>query len=313
MFKMTGAGALTTVCFFSSGSADGGFPVAPLVQGSDGNYYGTSTQGGIKNHGAIFKMTPKGVFSVLYSFSADDFSDGAQPRGGLIQSYLDGNFYGTTAFGGSPAGAAVGTVFKVTPGGTLTTLHSFGDYPGDGSNPYDGLVQGSDGNLYGATLSGGSQAAQCNCGTLFRIAPDGSYKMLYSFTNTADGRNPFGALTQATDGNFYGATEAGGNVNAKCVGDGFLTCGTVFTFSMGLDPFVIAVPASGKVGKAVKILGNHLTGTTAINFNGTPQLAFTVVSSTEIKTKVPAGATSGFVTVTTPSRTLSSNVPFQVP
>ncbi len=311
-FKITLAGAgFATVHNFAGGSTDGSFPVAPLVQGSDGNFYGTTLQGGVNpGAGTVFKMTPAGVVAVLYSFAVTDFSDGAQPHGGLVQG-LDGNFYGTTSEGGSPSGGG-GTVFQITPVGTLKTLHAFSGYPGDGAVPYDGLVQGTDGNFYGTTFNGGSQAAACNCGTIFRVAPDGTYTMLYSFTQSPVGRNPVGGLLQGTDGNFYGTTVAGGsNTNSLCVFDSTQTCGTVYSVSVGLGPFVTTLPTSGKVGKAVIILGNNLTGATAVSFNGTPA-AFIVKSSTEITTKVPAGATTGTVQVTTPSGTLLSNVPFRV-
>jgi uncharacterized repeat protein (TIGR03803 family) len=136
-------------------------------------------------------------------------------------------------------------------------------------------------------------------------APPGStLTTLYSFcpvTPCTDGTGPLAGLMQATDGNFYGTTDGGG-----AYGDG-----TVFSLSVGLGPFVKTVPTSGKVGTAVTILGNNLTGTTSVTFNGTAA-AFTVVSSTEITTAVPKGATTGEVQVTTASGTLSSNVPFRV-
>jgi uncharacterized repeat protein (TIGR03803 family) len=127
---------------------------------------------------------------------------------------------------------------------------------------------------------------------------------LYSFcsqTNCTDGEFPFGGLLQATNGDFYGTT-AGGGAN----GDG-----TVSSLSVGLVPFVETLPTSGKVGTAVKILGSKLTGTTSVSFNGTAA-TFTVVSATEISTSVPARATTGAVSVTTPSGTLNSNVTFRV-
>lgn len=250
VFKITAAGALATVHNFAGGGADGAFPVAPLVQGTDGNFYGTSLQGGTNSGaGTVFKMTPAGVVAVLHSFAVGgDFSDGGQPRGGLVQG-LDGNFYGTTSLGGSPGGGG-GTIFQITPAGVFTKLHTFAGYPGDGAVPYDGLVLGSDGNFYGTTFNGGSLAAACNCGAIFRISPGGTFTMLYSFTNTTDGRNPFGGVVQATDGNFYGATVAGGsNTNAKCVYDATHTCGTVFSLSVGLGPFVTTLPTLRQGGE----------------------------------------------------------------
>jgi len=106
---------------------------------------------------------------------------------------------------------------------------------------------------------------------------------------------------QHTNGNLYGTTDDGG-------ANGY---GTVFRLSAGLGPFVVTLPTSATVGAAVKILGTNLTGATRVRFNGTAA-AFTVASSSEITTTVPAGATTGTVEVVTPSGTLSSNAPFRV-
>jgi len=313
-FKITAAGGLTTLYNLgSNGLGDGLYPFAPLVQGSDGSFYGATEFGGTNlcNCGTVFKVTPAGKEKVLYSFGAGGgFSDGAQPLGALIQG-LDGNFYGTTSSSGCAAGCG-GTVFKITPLGVLTTLHAFTCYPGDGCSPQAGLAVGSDGNLYGTTFQGGSQAAACNCGTIFQIAPDGTYQSLYSFTNGTDGRNPWGGLFQATDGAFYGTTIAGGSgVSSSCNYDGTQTCGTVFSLSLGLGPFVIDLPSAAVVGTTVKILGTNLMGATAVSFNGTPAV-IVGASKTLITTSVPAGATSGYVTVTTTGGTLTSNLPFRV-
>jgi uncharacterized repeat protein (TIGR03803 family) len=118
----------------------------------------------------------------------------------------------------------------------------------------------------------------------------------------ADGKSPSTSLVQGTNGDLYGTTS----------GDGANGDGTVFTLSAGLGPFVEIVPSSGNVGAAVEILGTNLTGATNVTFNGTTTV-FTVISSSEISTSVPVGATTGAVQVVTPSGVLSSNVPFQVP
>ena len=315
-FKMSAAGKLKTLYNFTGqlGTGDGYVPTAPLLQASDGNFYGTTSDGGgsFCNCGTVFQMIPAGKVKVLYSFgSSGDYSQGASPYGGLVEG-LDGNLYGTTTIGGSPSGGP-GTIFKITKGGVLTTVHSFAGYAGDGAGPGSNLIVGSDGNIYGTTVNGGSGAAACNCGTIFRLNSDGTVTLLYSFTNKADGALPFGGIMQATDGSFYGATTVGGsNTSTLCAYDSTHTCGVVYGLSIGLAPFVKALPASGKVGKAVKILGSSLTGASAVSFNGTPA-AFAVASATEIKTKVPAGATTGYITVTTPGGGLQSNVPFRVP
>ena len=180
------------------GPTDPQAPVAPLVQGRDGNFYGTTPQGGASNAGAVFQVTPAGVLTLLYSFTGA--GDGAYPYAGLIQG-TDGNFYGTTSQGG---GANAGTVFQVTPVGTLTVLYSFAGT--DGAYPYGGLIQGTDSSFYGTTSQGGASGA----GTIFQLSPLGTLSVLYSFTGSTDGAYPYAGLIQGSDGNFYGTTLQGG-------------------------------------------------------------------------------------------------------
>jgi uncharacterized repeat protein (TIGR03803 family) len=203
-------GGLTTLHSFNS--ADGAFPQSNLVQAPSGTFYGTARQGGISgSNGVVFKITPAGAYTALHSF---DGSDGAYPSSGLVRG-SDGNFYGTTQLGGTGTycgvGTECGTVFKITPAGTLTTLHSFNGT--DGTNPVSALVQGS-GGFYGTTQSGGNLSCDhpYGCGTVFRITPAGTLSTLHKFHNT-DGSFPAGALTLASDGNFYGTTGNGGSLN----------------------------------------------------------------------------------------------------
>ena len=234
VFKITPSGTLSTLYRFCSqlNCADGANPGAGLVQASDGNFYGTTVYGGANGYGTVFKITPSGMLSTLYNFcSQTNCTDGAAPAAGLVQA-SDGNFYGTTLRGGnsSPYCVAVldrtcGTVFKITPSGMLSTLYRFCAQTNcpDGANPYAGLVHGSDGSFYGATVGGGGNG---NYGTVFKTTPSGMLSTLYSFCsqmNCADGAGPVGALVQASDGNFYGTTEDGGNPG--CSGFG---CGTAF-------------------------------------------------------------------------------------
>jgi uncharacterized repeat protein (TIGR03803 family) len=209
VFSMTPSGTLTTLYSFCSQPqcADGYGPVSGLVQATDGSFYGTTAQAGIGG-GTIFRITPSGTLSTLYDFcSQPNCADGRWPSAGLAQA-TDGNFYGTTEWGGA---SAYGTVFKITPSGTLTTLHSFCSQPqcADGEWPYAGLVQASDGDFYGTTRNGGANQS----GTVFRITRSGTLTTLYSFCsqpNCADGAFPQDVLVQATDGNLYGTTFAGG-------------------------------------------------------------------------------------------------------
>jgi uncharacterized repeat protein (TIGR03803 family) len=321
VFKITPSGTLTTLYSFCSqiGCADGQAPLTVLVQAPNGDFYGTTEHGGFScagppgiGCGTIFKITPGGTLTTLFAFplcSQSGCTDGLYPSA-LVRA-TNGNFYGTTSNGGSPTDSA-GTVFKITPGGTLTTLYTFCSQTNctDGATPLAGLVQATDGDFYGTTSGGGANPDNpLGGGTIFKITPSGTLTTLYSFcsqSGCADGDGPEAGLVQATNGDFYG-TATGGGLSSACYGG----CGTVFSLSVGLGPFVETQTASGEVGAVVKILGNDLTGATSVSFNGT-EAAFTVVSPSLITATVPAGATSGKVQVVTLNRTLSSNVPFRV-
>jgi uncharacterized repeat protein (TIGR03803 family) len=287
VFKITQSGTVTTLYSFKRGS-----PVAGLVQATNGNFCGTALRGGEYGEGWVFKITPSGKLTTLYSFCGQaNCPDSAGPDGTLIQA-ADGDFYGPTPGGGNDG---YSTVFKITASGKLTTLYSFDGFPTDGSEPST-LVQAADGNFYGETANDGMHG----CGTVFELTPAGTLTTLHSFDRT-DGCNSFGGLLQATNGKFYGTPYFGGGHSL----------GTVFSLGVELPPFVEALPYSDKVGKNIKILGQGLTGTTAVSFNGTAA-SFTVKSDTYLVATVPNGATAGFVTVTTPSGTLTSNRQFRV-
>jgi uncharacterized repeat protein (TIGR03803 family) len=203
IFRISAGGSYTNLYSFGSGPYDGFDPEAGLVQGSDGNLYGTTLEGGSNSVGTVFRISPTGSYANLYSFGSIP-NDGQYPEAGLVQG-SDGNFYGTTLEGGSNS---VGTVFQISPNGSYTNLYSFGNFPNDGQYPEAGLVQGSDGNLYGTAYAGGAYSGQ---GTVFRISPSGTYSNLYSFGGIPnDGINPQAGLVQGCDGNFYGAASAGG-------------------------------------------------------------------------------------------------------
>jgi uncharacterized repeat protein (TIGR03803 family) len=297
VFKIAPSGTLTTLYNFcgETGCADGAILFDSLVQGPNGEYYGATWGGGPANAGTLFAITREGTLATLYSFCAVNYpfcADGINPI--TLVWGGDGNFYGTTASGGANAG----TVFKITPRGTLTTIYNFCTLIGctDGSGPRDGLILGSDGNFYGTTYYGGVY----NQGTVFQITPTGVLNTLHSFDGT-DGSYPISLLFQATNGTFYGTTSIGGSSGA----------GTIFSLSVGLGPCVEIAPISGKVGTKVIILGNKLKGTTSVMFNGAAAV-FNVVSGTEITATVPMGAITGKVQLTTPSGTLTSNVTFLV-
>jgi uncharacterized repeat protein (TIGR03803 family) len=202
IFKMTPSGSVTVLYSFTNGS-DGGFPFAPPVQARDGNFYGTTSEHGANGYGTVYKLTSGGTFSTLHQF---DLTDGAAPLGPLVQG-TDGSLYGTASSGGADGLLGSGVVFKITTAGNLTVLHSFSDNP-DGAEPDAGLIQGTDGNYYGTTRSGGTSGA----GVVFKITPAGTLTVLHSMESTADGGNPVAGLVQASDGNFYGANVIGGSL-----------------------------------------------------------------------------------------------------
>jgi uncharacterized repeat protein (TIGR03803 family) len=214
VFKVTPTGTLTTLWTFANGTDDSA-PIFPLLQAQDGNLYGVSLAQYNGQYGAFFKVTSSGVFSVLHDFT---FVDGSNPN--LPTWGTDGNLYGTGYLGGSPACVGYqygcGVVYKQTSTGKQTVLWNFkGFYSNDGALPAGVLVQGNDGNYYGATREGGN-SANCGggCGSVFKITPAGVLTILHNFTGyPTDGAYPYTGLTLGTDGNFYGVTSLGGKFN----------------------------------------------------------------------------------------------------
>ena len=202
VFQITPAGKLKNIHSFSGNGNDGAFPQGGVTLGTDGNFYGTSYEGGTATAGVVFRVTPAGTTTTLHSFTGG--KDGAYPYAPPIEGN-DGNFYGTTAYGGdtTKCNSGCGTIYKITPAGTLTTLHEFDITHGYG--PYTPLVLGTDGNFYGTATSG----ASANAGVVFRITPAGNFTVLFSFDST-HGESPFSGLVQGNDGNFYGTTIYGG-------------------------------------------------------------------------------------------------------
>ena len=300
--KVTPSGITNFYEFCSlPGCADGDLPSGSLIQATDGNLYGTDLSRGKGQWGTVFRVTLGGASTPIYNFcSLANCADGYN-SGGVIEG-SDGNLYGTTANGGSYSQSpcsvlGCGTVFKITPDGAFSLLYTFCSQANcnDGHGP-GVLIQATDGNFYGMTSYGGSDGI----GTIYRISSSGQFTKLHDFTG-ADGSDPYWNLLQATDGNFYGTTTTGGS-------GGY---GTVFRLSTGLAPFVHPMQSSGKVGQTGGILGQGFIGTTGVFLNGTPA-PFTIVSDTYILATVPSGATSGYITVQTPSGTLSSDVVFHV-
>ncbi|HZT43586.1 MAG TPA: choice-of-anchor tandem repeat GloVer-containing protein [Chthonomonadaceae bacterium] len=203
IFKVTPSGTLTVLHTFSAldssnHNADGARPVAGLAIGADGNFYGITTAGGTNGFGAFYKITSGGQFTTLHSLLG---TEGVEASGIITGS--DGNFYVTCPNGG--ANVTLGSVLQITPAGAVTVLHSFAGAPSDASGPENALIEGSDGNFYDTSVSGGVN----NKGTVFKITPGGTVTILHAFNGT-DGYWPNSSLVQATDGNFYGTVEYGG-------------------------------------------------------------------------------------------------------
>jgi len=300
IFRIEPTGLLANIYNFSG--FDGAVPFAALTEGLDGELYGTTQRAEsqfLNFWGNVFKTTRKGVLTDLVTFDSD--GPDAYPSAPLVQG-PDRIFYGT-AWGGN---TGTGAIFSITGEGVFTNLYIFCQQEGcpDGGSPGP-LTLGTDGNWYGTTVNGGNPPCHTYCGTIFRFsAKTKKLTTLYTFCEESgcpDGDVPYGGLFQATNGKFYGTTTYGGTKNG----------GTVFTLDMGLGPFVAFVRAAGKIGQTGGILGQGLTGTTSVMLNGVPA-SFNIVSDTYIKATVPQGATTGYVTVTTPTGVLTSNVPFHV-
>ncbi len=223
VFELTPAGKVTFSYDFPTGGGYG--PLAGVTRDSKGNLYGTTSLGGANDRGTVFKLAPDGTKTTLHDFTAGN--DGSAPYDALI---LDkkGNLYGTTAAGGPGGAAGCGVIFKMTPKGKETVLHSFTSN-GDGCYPTAGLIADSAGNFYGTTYYGGNYGY----GTVFKLTPDGTETVLYSFIGGSDGNEPYAGLIMDKAGNLYGTTTFGGTFHTgnvfKLAPDGTET--TLYSFA----------------------------------------------------------------------------------
>ncbi|MBW4696461.1 MAG: hypothetical protein KME03_00930 [Aphanocapsa lilacina HA4352-LM1] len=232
IFRLAADGRFKTLHTFKL--QEGSDPFTGLVEGSDGQLYGTTVYDGPNNGGTVYRFSAAAGFSMLHAFQDSDSSTGTSPRAALMLAG-DGHFYGTTVAGGS---YGLGTVFKLSPEGEMTTLHSFRGV--DGSRPYGSLIQGKDGRLYGTTVNGGKPSLMGGSagklsifedgdGTLFALTLEGRLKTLHVFGGE-DGSHPVSTLVQGTDGHLYGTTAHGGRSNQ----------GTVFKFVLPGERFPAA-------------------------------------------------------------------------
>jgi uncharacterized repeat protein (TIGR03803 family) len=345
IFKVTATGTLTVLHTFGGGTTDGCLPLAPPIQAEDGNLYGTTSFCGAIGYGTVYKITLAGVYTQIYSFQGPPNdtalplgliqgsdgnlwgmgngwiisgggvfkistagketlvyafkggTDGLNPYTSLIQG-SDGSYYGSTESGGT---SNFGTVFKVTASGVKTILYNFPSQA-QGAYPELPLTQGPDGLLYGSAtdcISGG-----CGQAGLFDVTTKGVYTNLYLYPlGQSNSVQPFAPLLLSTNGTFYSTTEQGGTSSA----------GTFYSLSTTYAPFLSLVNVrSGKVGAQVGILSQGFTAASVVKFGGTVATTTQRTGSTFILAKVPTGALTGKVTVTTGSTTLSTLAKFKV-
>jgi uncharacterized repeat protein (TIGR03803 family) len=290
VWVMTPAGLRSNVYNFKGGD-EGGTPAATLVEGADGNLYGSTRDGGITGLGTLFRIAPNGTSTVLHPLAG---IDGASSGGALLES-ADGALYGTTTAGGL---FGRGSVFRLSPAGLFTNIYSFTGGM-DGYNPAGGLALGDDGALYGTTLSNTIRGFVFN-GTLFRLSTNGLLTTLYSL-NFTDGSYPAAGLIQGADGNFYGTTRQGGpndyGTLFRMTPNGTVSTLVEFDgFNDGANPLTALTWGSD----------NNLYGTTSsggpggygtifrLSFVGAPQISAQPVS----RTAVTGGKTAFSVAVT---------------
>ena len=319
IFRITAAGELATVYNFcaQANCADGSDPEGGLIQGVDGNLYGTTYTGGASNQGSVFRITTDGELTTLYSFSG---SDGFYPQGSLTLG-SDGNLYGTTYLGGT--GGGWGTMYQLTPSRVLTTIYSFQNL-NDGGEPWGGLVQGVDGNFYGSTIHGG-----LGDGVLYEVTAGlpPVVQALPVAGQVGDSIAILGTgLDEATAVSFNGVATifnvvSPTQLNATVpvgASTGYiqvtLPSGNVMeNLPFHVRPDVLQItPTSGAVGTPVTIRGESFTGARTVAFGGVKTSSFTVVSDTQISVMVPEGAVSGKVSVSTNGGSGTSSMSFEV-
>ncbi len=281
LYKLTPAGVFSIIATIPSQS------YSPLLVGTDGNLYGTTVYGGTFNRGTAFQFSPaKKKLKVIHNFNSS--TEGGGPYGPLMQG-VDGKLYGTTSAGGSGSG---GTVFQMTTAGKLVVLVNFSTTNNaNGATPFSGVVQGSDGFLYGLASVGGAN----NLGTLFKVSTTGAnFTVLHSFA-TADGDTPLSTPLLHTNGKIYGMTYHGG---------AHTSYGVFYSFDNSLKPFTEQfVYYSGKVNDTVTLLGQGFSNATGVKF-GAGAGSFVASTDAYMTATVDAGATTGTITVLEPGGNL---------
>ncbi len=329
VFKITAAGKFTVLHNFAGYPNDGAVPAGSIMQASDGNFYGTTERGGANNYGTIYKMTPKGVVTILHSFNFDTL--GFEPFAGLIQA-TDGKFYGAATGGGTAGG---GILFQATSAGSYSVLFgltgTIGAYPGH--SPQLPLFQHTNGTLYGDTVYGGSGTVQCgtalNCGVLYSLNMG-----LNPFVALMTTSGKSGQVIEILGNGLTGTTSVlfgSGSASFKVVSDTYMTATVPATGTSG--PVTVNAPSgirvssknfkvlpvisgfsppSGAVGTQVVITGKGLTQTATVTIGGVKATIFTVNSATQVTATVPTGAKTGKIAITTQGGTATSATSFLV-
>jgi uncharacterized repeat protein (TIGR03803 family) len=287
--RISATGAVALLHNFSGTE---GTPTGPVVQSSDGNFYGTTTQGTSGDN--LFRITRTGTLTIIHTFPM-----GSLPANGLLAA-TNGQLYGVTQIGSNPNG--FGELFRATLAGAVTTIHIFTNGL-DGGTPQTGLMQASDGNIYGTTSQGGAASG----GTIFRVTPTDAFTTMHHFI-LSDGIDPETSspgLMQGSDGKLYGVTTSGGASNG----------GTLYSYDLSLpkpNPVIAEFsPASGSVATAVLITGASLLGASSVTFNGVAA-TYKTRGANYVLATVPAGATTGPIAVTTPNGKATSRTSFTV-
>jgi uncharacterized repeat protein (TIGR03803 family) len=277
-YRLAPGGPLVTIHIFTGAE---GQPVGPLMEASDGNLYGLSSIG-------IYRLTLSGTLTTIHTLSGDD---GTTPMGNLAEA-SNGRLYGVNAFGGAND---FGTLFSVSLSGAFRVEHAFTG-GSDGGHPLTGTARANDGNVYGTT--------GLVPGSIFRITTGGQFTTLYTFQNALIGGNPnfdSPGVLQGSDGKLYGVQTTFG--------------GSVYSLDVGLGPTLPLVtgftPSSGAPGTTVFIAGSNFLGASSVTFKGVPA-EYVLRNSTVIVAVVPAGGTSGPISVATPNGTATSQESFTV-
>jgi uncharacterized repeat protein (TIGR03803 family) len=316
-YKMNTSGSI-----LASGTLPSITTAPMMVSLEEGTLYGTTTKGGTSNQGAVYRLKQDGTpLTIIHSFDSNNAGLGLGPAGPVIEG-SDGFLYGTTCWGGQTASGMTGTgitgqgtVFRVSRDGSFfQSIHSFQDNANtfEGSCPTAGLVQGSDGKLYGATSQGGGGTTTTIQGVLFRLNPDGTnFEILHKFESKT-GYYPASSLFLHTNGIIYGMTTKGG------ISGNVGNYGVLFSYNAGLQPFAkLIAPWQGPVGTVIGILGQGFNTATGVLIGGvavpwTKWSHPTIVSDTYMLVTVPAGVNGGFITVQEPGGNLVTKENFKV-